>query len=157
MARVLVLGVGNILFGDDGVGPRVIQRLAQQVQRNGVEFVDGSTGGLELLAFLEDCTHLVVVDAIDAGAEPGTIFRLGPEELGGKSARLSFHQVGLVELLAARRLLGASPETVVLAVQVERLEWSTELSAPVAARLPALEEAVLMEAENMARGVMAGA
>lgn len=157
MARVLVLGVGNILFGDDGVGPRVIQRLAQQVQRDGVEFVDGSTGGLELLVFLEDCTHLVVVDAIDAGAEPGTIFRLGPEELGGKSARLSFHQVGLVELLAARRLLGASPETVVLAVQVERLEWSTELSAPVAASLPALEEAVLMEAENMAQGVMAGA
>ncbi len=152
MPQVLVLGVGNILCEDDGVGPRVVQNLARQVQEEGLTFVDGGTGGLDLLAVLEECTHLVVVDAIDAGAAPGTIFRLGLAELGGRSTRLSFHQVGVMELLAARRLLGDPPETVVLAVQVERLGWGMNLSEAVAARLPALERAVLAEARQMLAG-----
>lgn len=149
--KILVLGIGNPLFGDDGVGPRVVQNLARRTRRPGLDFLDGGTAGPHLLGYLEGYSHLVVVDALDAGLAPGTICRLTPGEISSRGGKLSFHQTGLDDLLALARLAGRLPETVILGIQIERLGWGTDLSPAVAVRLPMLEELVLKEVEGILR------
>lgn len=152
MPKILVLGIGNLLLGDDGIGPRVVQNLSQRICRSDVDFLDGGTGGLYLLGYLEGYSHLLVIDALDAGLRPGTICRLSPEEIGYGNIKLSFHQTGLGDLLALAKLTGLLPQTVIFGIQIERLDWGMNLSPSVAAQLPLLEELVLQEIEDICNG-----
>lgn len=145
MPKVLVLGIGNPLHGDDGVGPRVVRDLARRTRLPQVDFLDGGTGGPHLVGYLAGYAHLLVMDAMDAGLEPGTVWRLASEDLRRPGPALSLHQAGLADLLAVARLLGCLPATVIFGVQVGRLEWGTQLSPAVAARLPVLERLILGE------------
>lgn len=145
---VLVLGIGNTVMGDDGVGPRVVQSLQRDYLFPGqVEVVDGGTSGVELLPLLEGKSHLIVVDAVQCGRSPGSTLRLGAEELPVLlGARISPHQMGLPDVLALARLMGRAPEQVVLiGVQPGSLDLGTELSPEVAGQLDGMRDAVLSE------------
>jgi len=146
--RVLVLGIGNLVMSDDGVGVKVVQRLQRQYSfAENVEIMDGGTLGLDLLPKLEGIDHLIVVDAVETGRKPGTCVRLAGEELPiALETKVSAHQMGLKDLLSVARLLGHSPgEMVLIGVQPGSIEMDTELTPEVAAVLQVLIDNVLKE------------
>lgn len=139
---ILVLGLGNLVMTDDALGGRVIEVLKQRFDfPEQVELLDGGTLGLDLLPRFEGVNRLLVVDALEMDAEPGTIFRLADDAVPRAFAnKLSVHQMGLQDLLAVAELQGhLPPELVVWGAQSASIEMGTELSE---AMLPALEKIV---------------
>ena len=149
MTETLVLGLGNILLGDEGVGVRVIERLLEQVEfPEEVQVLDGGTLGLDLLPYLEGAARLLVVDAAQARKPAGTLVRLTGREIPIflDVSKVSPHQEGLQDLLAVAALKGYLPEELVfLGVQVGSLGVSLELSPAVAAQVNPMVERVLEE------------
>lgn len=146
--KTLVLGLGNILLQDEGVGVRVIERLqAQYVFPEEVTVLDGGTLGLDLLQHLEESDRVVIVDAVKADKPPGTLVRLVNDEIPAfLGPKVSPHQIGLQDLLGLAKLRGHFPEQVILwGVQAERLEPGLELSPVVAAQVEPLAARVLDE------------
>ena len=151
---ILVIGLGNPLRGDDGVGPRVVQELNRRGLPEGVIALDVGTGGLDLLRVLEGSKHVVLVDAADVGREPGQFVRFRPDQarLVCAGDRLSLHHAGLGEVLALADALGrALPEIVVFGVQPAQVDWGEGLSHAVEAVLPSLIDEVLKETDRMHR------
>lgn len=148
MPVILVLGLGNIIMGDEGLGVRACERLTQRYRlSDGVTVLDGGTLGLDLLPYLEDVTDLLILDAINTGLPPGMIMRLENEQIPQTLAiKMSMHQVGLQELLAVMALRGHTPpRMVLLGMEPARIEPGIELSAPVLANLDALVASVVAE------------
>jgi hydrogenase maturation protease len=144
-AKTVVVGIGNLIRTDDGFGLHALERLQRDARvPTGVTFIDGGTYGLELLTYISDSTHLLLLDAIDVGEPPGTVVRMANEELRGLPGAASVHQVGLADLLATLPLVSTTPrEIVLLGVAPLSTDWGTELTAPVAAALDGLvEEAI---------------
>jgi hydrogenase maturation protease len=146
--NILVLGIGNLLMTDDGIGVRVVQLIAERYRfPERVTILDGGTLGLDLLPSMKEAQRLIIVDAVDTGAAPGTLVRLcGGEIPPALETRLSPHQIGLKELLTVASLLGQAPgETVLWGVQPESIEMALRLSPPVDAQLEPLAGKVLDE------------
>ncbi len=143
--HTLVLGLGNPLMGDDGLGLRALARLRQEWAVEGVELVDGGTWGMNLLPLIEDAGRLLLLDAIDVGAAPGTLVELEHDQIPRLFARkLSPHEIDLREVLALAELRGTLPaETIALGIQPRDVELSTELTPEVAAQVDALLERVI--------------
>ncbi|MBK5934742.1 hydrogenase 1 maturation peptidase HyaD [Rhodovulum imhoffii] len=115
--RVLILGIGNVLWADEGFGPRCIETLAARYAfPDHVKLLDGGTQGLYLLPFLEDADDLLIFDAVDYGLEPGTVKTLRDDDvpafLGAK--KMSLHQTGFQDVLATADLKGCRPERITL-------------------------------------------
>jgi hydrogenase maturation protease len=149
MAETLVLGLGNILLGDEGVGVRVIERLLARYDfPEGVRVMDGGTLGLDLLPYLQESSRLLVVDAVQARKAPGTLVRLVGDEVPVflDVAKVSAHQEGLQDLLAVATLKGYLPQEVVFwGAQIEALGVGLELSPAVAAQVDTLGAKVVEE------------
>ena len=143
----LVLGIGNILMGDEGVGVRVIEAMQSADWPPDVELVDGGTAGADLIDVMSDRQTLIVIDAVDADVPPGTVVRLTPDELASSNEPgISLHEIGLLETLAMTRQLGTAPEEIIiLGIQPKRIHPSTELSEELRAVVPAVVEQVLQE------------
>ncbi len=151
-SRLLILGLGNLLCTDDGVGPVAAQAIAEtRVVPDGVQVLDGGTLGLALLAYIEDAERAILVDAIEIDAPPGTLVRLEGDEVGPACAtHLSVHQVGVSDLIEAARWRGrVPPKLVLLGIVPESTELGVELSPRVQAALPALLNAVCDEARAL--------
>jgi hydrogenase maturation protease len=145
--RDTVLAVGNTIMADDGVGPALLAELRRARPDALVEYVDGGIGGLDLLPVVEDAARLLILDAV-AGGQPGQVVRLDGDQLPRLlSAKLSPHQVGLLDVFTAARLLRREPaEVTVVGVVPAVLGLGVGLSPPVQAALPqavALAAAVL--------------
>jgi hydrogenase maturation protease len=148
---ILVLGIGNLVMSDDGIGVRVVQRLLEQYRfPPGVTVVDGGTLGLDLLPMLEGVEKLLLVDAVETGAVSGTIVRISGQEIPiAMKTKLSAHQAGLQDLLLLAELLGDLPrEMVLLGVRPEEISIGLELSAQVASCLEPLVAMALEELEQ---------
>jgi hydrogenase maturation protease len=149
--KVLVLGVGNLLLSDDGVGVHTIQRL-QEVARlpEEVQVLDGGTSGLDLLYYLEGVSHLLVVDAIEVGQPPGTLTRLTGDQVPAYlSLKMSPHEIGLPDMLFAAKLRDLYPEEVVIwGVQPATTEVGLDLSPSVGAQVDVLLEKILEELDR---------
>ena len=145
----LVLGLGNILLRDEGVGVRVVQAMKQMRLPPDVEVFDGATAGVDLLDVLADRRRVVVIDAIAGDSPPGTVLRLTPDDLAPRHTRgVSLHDLGLVEALALAKQLNAYPEEVVIiGVKPHRVECGLELSPKTARMVPRIIEQVLVELE----------
>jgi len=144
----VVLGLGNILLGDEGVGVRVVERILERYAFGpDVEVLDGGTLGLDLMPYVEAADHLLVIDALDVGADPGTLARLEGDEIPAfLSIKISPHQMGLSDLLSVARLTGTYPQEVVLwGVQPAVIDVGLDLSPIVADQLEALADRVLEE------------
>jgi hydrogenase maturation protease len=145
---VLVLGLGNILRGDEGLGVHAVRRLTARYElAPGVQAIDGGTLGLDLLPYMAGISALLVIDAIQAGRAPGSLIRLQDDEIMPVLAvKLSLHQAGLRELLATSRLMGTHPPMVVLwGIEPGHIGWTTELSAAAETSTDALVDAVADE------------
>ena len=145
---VLILGLGNPFWGDDGIGPAVVEALAGLDLPPQVEVLDGGTAGLGLLGSIARRKRLLVVDAAEMDRPAGTVVRLRPEEVRRQGAQrpLSPHQLGLVEVLALAEQLEMAPaEVLIFAVQPGHLGCGQGLSPAVQERLPPLVAAILAE------------
>jgi hydrogenase maturation protease len=141
-APVLVVAVGNVLLGDDGVGQEVLRQLDRLAGRWGerVEFLDGGTQGMALLGFLVGRRAVVFLDAVALGAAGGTIHHLRNQEVLAATPRMGMtaHEASAGELLRAAALVGALPaEVVVVGVEPANLETKVGLSSAVQASVPA--------------------
>ncbi len=148
---VLVLGVGNLVMSDDGVGVVIAQKLQQSFRfPDNVEIMDGGTLGLDLLPKLENRTHLILVDAVETGGKAGTCVRLYGQELPiALETKISPHQMGLKDLLAVSELMGHLPrEMVLIGVQPGSIEMEIGLTPNVEAQLDTLIANVLRELDN---------
>ncbi len=142
--RYAVLGLGNLIQGDESLGGRVVAMLGDAPEAlaalpfpDAVELLDGGTVGLGLVPYLVGLDGLVVVDVIDAGAEPGTLVDLDGETILAHEPVMGVHDLGAEELLGALLFMDALPRRVrVVGVQPLAITLGTELSPPVAAAVP---------------------
>ena len=145
-----MLGVGNSLQIDDGVGVHAVAELLKMDWPAEVEIVDGGVAGLDLIAIIDQREYVIVLDAIDAGHKPGTVFRFTPEDIENQTARYdSLHQIGLLETIQMAKLTGSAPKhTVILGVQPEKVDWGMELTETIRACVPRLIELTKEEIKN---------
>ncbi|HVT74762.1 MAG TPA: hydrogenase maturation protease [Lacunisphaera sp.] len=149
--RVLVLGVGNVLMGDEGVGIHILRALEHEAALPGVRLLDGGTGGVNLLVELESAHEVVLVDATRDGRPAGTISFLQPEFVGELPRGLGAHDFGLKDLFAAAALTGRLPRLHLFTIAVEDVRpMCTKLSAAVAAAVPEVVHTVRALAARLA-------
>jgi hydrogenase maturation protease len=131
--KTLILGVGNLIMGDDGFGAQVARRLQETVFPENVKVEEGGTGGFNLLGSLESVQRVIVVDIMMADIPPGEVILFKPGPGFGEPGKriISFHQVGVLELVQMWGLLGYQPEVYFLVTRPEKIEWGTELSPKV--------------------------
>src|SRR5262245_36614170 len=141
-AEVLVLGIGNVLLGDEGAGVHAMRRLERECEGvHGVDFVDGGTLGLTLAGLLDSSAALIVFDAAEMKAAPGTVAVFEGEAMDaflGSARKRSVHEVGLLDLMALAALDGRLPRRrALIGIQPQAIDWSAEPSEVVARALPA--------------------
>ncbi len=136
-SNTLVLGIGNTLLGDDGVGVRIIESLRRDTDMAQRTLVDGGTLSFSLLSELEDAQAMLVVDAANLGAAPGTVRVYESDAMDQfirRAGPRSVHEVGLADVMDMARLHGClPPQRALVCVQPERIEWSEMLSPAVEA------------------------
>lgn len=144
---VLVLGVGNILLGDEGVGVHIIRAMQLRERLTGVELLDGGTLTLDILDSLADRDKVIIIDAVKGGGQPGTVYRFTPNDIAMQSHNpFSLHQISLLEMLKMAELTDCIPrDIVILGIEPKVVDWGLELSQEVAAQVPKVIELVLGE------------
>ena len=147
MKPLMVIGIGNYLLRDEGIGVHVVHQLLEQGVPAGVELVDGGTHSYDLLEFFCQAEKIIVVDAMKAGGEPGAIYRAPVDELGLKPEKnmISLHELHFIEAVEMLRKLGYDPEIIVYGVEPAIIDWGTDLSPQLEAKLPKLLELVDQE------------
>ena len=144
--QTLVLGVGNLLLSDEGVGIHVVRCLVDTYRLpDEVQVLDGGTLGMDLLYYMEGVRDLLIVDAVQSHKPPGSIVWLAGEDVPAfLSIKMSPHQIGVPDMLYAARLQGTTPPNVVLwGVEPDSIELGLEMSETVAARVPILVEKIV--------------
>jgi len=148
--NILILGIGNILMGDEGIGVRVAQYLLSRPLPEHIFCLDGGTGGFHLLEYLQNAGTVFLIDAINDGKRPGTITLLTPRYSGDYPPGLSAHDIGLKDLIDALYLLNTVPRINLYAISIRLLPEPTmnlsnqleEAVVPIAKRV--LNDALLM-------------
>lgn len=157
-SNTVVIGVGNTILSDDGVGVHAA-RLLQSDPRvpSGVTILDGGTIGLELVPYACDASRVLLLDAMNSGQAPGTLARMTGKELLGTKTGWSAHQLGVADLISALALVSTQPQDiVVLGVQPLNTDWGTSLSPAVEAALVPLVNAALAELRLWKESAAAG-
>ena len=142
--QLLVLGIGNILLGDEGVGVKVIKELEELKLPGHVELLDGGTGGFHLLNYLQEYPEIILIDATLDQTEPGTISIIQPKFSNEFPRTLSSHDIGLKDLIDSAALLGDLPSITLITISVNpEQELVMELSEAVAKAVPEVIKKVL--------------
>jgi len=151
-AGIVVLGVGNSIRTDDGLGIHALERLAKQPGLPaGVDLIEGGTKGLELACYAAEASKLLILDAVDVGEAPGTVVRFTGSDLANLPGGKNVHELGLADLLLTLSLVAEQEqEIVVMGVQPAVIDWGTELSPVVEAALERLVEAAVAQLTSWA-------
>jgi len=145
----LVLGIGNLLMGDEGVGVHVVRAMEEAPPIPGVTVVDGGTGGFHLLEYFSAYDPVVLVDATMDGQPPGSVAVLQPRYASDFPRSLTAHDIGLRDLIEAAVLTGPLPRIWLVTVSIGEMQpMQTDMSSDVAAAIPRVVEAV----ERLVRG-----
>jgi len=144
---ILVLGIGNILLRDEGVGVRVIEQMQKMLLPEEVELVDGGTAGADLLDVLAERQKVIVVDAVQADCDPGTVLRFTADDLVQPDrVGISLHELGLGQALTMTKQLGCAPgNVVVLGIKPKDIACGLDLSPEIASCVPEVIRLVLEE------------
>lgn len=145
---MLIIGVGNLLLQDEGVGVHLAQALEAQALPEGVKVLDAGTGGMSILYAMEKARKVIFLDAAEMGKAPGEFMRFVPRQVhrGEVPPNISFHQLGLPQVLELAEALGVECEVVVFGIQPKDLSWGIGLSPEVARAVPEIMAAVRNEA-----------
>lgn len=143
---IVVVGVGNLLLKDEGVGIHVVQRLQEMDLPSDVELIDGGTSP-DLIAYIRAGDKLIIVDSARAGGEPGTIYRFLPEDLATDAGTLaSAHELGVDLNLKLMSLMGNEPrEIVIIGIEPKEIDWGTELTPELEQKIPEIVKVILRE------------
>jgi hydrogenase maturation protease len=148
--RITVLGIGNLLLKDEGIGTHVAQKLTGIVDDANVKIIDAGTSP-DFLSLVDGNTDkLIVVDAVKAGSEPGTIYRLTIDDLGlDSTSPVSLHEIGVLDSLKIMALFDRLPEsTVIIGIEPKTIDFGLDLSPEVEEKLPEIISLVLKEIEE---------
>jgi hydrogenase maturation protease len=144
--KILVLGIGNVILKDEGIGVHVAEKMKQMALPPDVEVMDGGIKGLDLLYFIEGRKKVIVVDAVKAGAPPGTLFRFTDNDLADKKGFIrSAHGIDFSDVVAIAKFQGNKPEIVFLGIEPEDIGAGMELSPLIEKNIPVLIKLVLKE------------
>ena len=153
--EIRVIAVGNPLQRDDGVGLAILERLRERPWPETVQFMDGGTGGVDLLRLMEGAGQVILVDAVEMGKSPGTVERFLPRDVqlvDSEGRGLSLHQAGLAEVLVLGSELDILPPLVIFGVQPEQVAPGTGLSPKVAAAVEATAASITAELATLVSG-----
>lgn len=142
--KKVVVGIGNILLKDEGVGCHVAQALRETCQPD-VEILEGGTS-FEVVSLLEGAERVLIVDAVKAGGRPGQVYKFRPEEVAlPRRACYSLHDLDLFEALMWVKCCGNMSDVVIIGVEPKEIGWGLELSAEVREKIPQVIEVILTE------------
>jgi hydrogenase maturation protease len=147
---ILILGIGNILLKDEGIGVHVANELQKAQLPPDVEVMDGGTMGIDLLFYIEGRKKVIVVDTVKAGEDPGTMYRFTDKDLSFKKDLLrTAHGIDFSDVIRTSQMMGTKPDKVIF-IGIEPLDMSEgmELSPLIAGRIPAIIGLVKKELEN---------
>ncbi|HMK47366.1 MAG TPA: hydrogenase maturation protease [Methanocella sp.] len=149
MKKIKVLGIGNILVGDDGFGPRVLEELGKKQIPPNVELIDAGVGGMAILSWIEDADKIIIVDSVQTGNEPvGTVYRFTDKEMPPSDMfMLSLHDLNLIDTINIGRVVQKMPaEIIIYGVEVIRLtEFTREMSPEVETAVTEVADLVMEE------------
>jgi hydrogenase maturation protease len=150
---ILILGIGNILLKDEGVGVHVVKKLEGRPLPDNVEVLDGGTAGLDLTYFIANRKKVIVIDTVKAGEKPGTIYRLTEKNLRiGPKAIMSFHEIDFLDALYISEVMGEKPEeTIIIGIEPKDMSDGLELSPEIEERIPKIIEVVMKELNHNGR------
>jgi hydrogenase maturation protease len=146
MRRVLILGIGNTLRGDDGLGVFIVKQMEESGIRlpKGVSLLDGGTAGFDLLGLIDGYDKIVIVDALKTNDKPGSIYRFTPEHAVESRARISMHEVGIMEVIKTLRIMDINPEIEFVGIVPENIsDMNTTISQAVMESIPRAVEVIL--------------
>jgi hydrogenase maturation protease len=145
--NILILGIGNILLKDEGIGVHVVNKLKEMSFPDNVEVLDGGTAGLDLVDFIAGYKKLIVIDAVTTGDKPGTIYRLTEENLDIKpKAIMSFHDIDFLDALHMSDVMKEKPEEIiVIGIEPKDMSDGIDLSPEIEERIPRIIEIVMEE------------
>jgi hydrogenase maturation protease len=146
-SQIVVIGVGNIILSDDGVGVHAARLLLVDPRIPArIRILDGGTMGPELVSYASDASHVLLLDAMNFGAPPGTIEHVNGRELLAAKRGSSVHQLAVADLISALFLVAAPTQEIALfGVQPANVDWGTTLSPPVQAALSPLVDAAVVQ------------
>lgn len=141
--KIAVIGIGNILLGDEGVGVRIVEELRKRDLPENVEVHDGATSGIALLNFLEDKDKAIIVDAVKGGGEPGTVYQFSISEALQKSELVSLHDIDFVTAYqTSKDILGLTDDITVIGIEPKVIDDGLELSQEIKDAIPQAIELV---------------
>jgi hydrogenase maturation protease len=148
--KVVILGIGNVLLTDEGIGVHVANELMKKELPSNISVVEGGTDGFRLLNVITEADRLIVIDAVKGGGKPGTIYRFNIEDVKNAPSgfKTSVHQIGILEVIDLSNLIGKTPKTTIIGIEPKSLEMSLELSPEIKERIPKIIELVLKEIET---------
>ena len=146
--KIAIVGVGNILLKDEGIGVRVVQQLESSYSfPPGIALIDGGTAGPHLLDLFSDYDDIIVIDAVKGGEKPGTIYKFRLDQISSDTTtNLSIHQMGVLEVLSEARLLGKEPQVTFIGIEPQEISaWGMELSPVIEQKIPEMISLILKE------------
>ena len=149
-SRIVILGIGNLLLKDEGVGIHLVRKLADVLDRSDIDIIDGGTDPDIVSCIGDNVEKLIVIDAANTGDQPGTIFRFNIDDLeSGLPEAVSLHEIGIVDSIKMMSLIGKRPNNVtIIGIQPETVDFGLELSPALSEKLPKIIEIVLSEIED---------
>jgi len=141
---ILILGIGNVLMGDEGIGVCAINYLEKHTFSSNVRLLDGGTGGFHLLEYLQEYKKIIMIDATMNGDKPGTLNVIKPRFSTDFPKALSAHDIGLKDLVESAALLGSLPEIHLITITIAKIQPMTmDLSPEISATLPHIHKKVI--------------
>ena len=133
----VIIGIGNILLQDDGVGVHVIKQLENEKLPSTIELVDGGTSTLDTLGFFLDFRKVIVVDCLRAGLKPGTIYKIKPEDIKNyQKENLSIHDVQILDVARMANMMNKYPEVVIFGIEPEKIALDLEMTEIMVSKIP---------------------
>jgi len=137
MKETVIIGIGNILLQDDGVGVHVIKQLENENLPSTIELVDGGTSTLDTLGFFLDFKKVIVVDCLRAGLEPGTIYKIKPDDIKNyKKENLSIHDVQILDVVKMANMMNKYPDVVIFGIEPEKIAVGLEMTLIMVSKIP---------------------
>ena len=145
--KIAILGVGNLLLSDEGVGVHVANELMKMDLPSEVSVVEGGTDGFRLLNVITEADRLIVIDAVKGGAEPGSLYRFDINEVQNcpSGFKTSVHQIGILEVINLSGLIGKTPHTTVIGIEPKSLDMNMELTPEIKSKIPRIIDLIFEE------------
>lgn len=149
MKGTVIIGIGNILLRDDGVGVHTINCLRNENIPSTIELVDGGTSTLNILSYFLDYSRVIIIDCLRAGYEPGTIYKINPDEIKNyRSENLSLHDVQILDVIKMANMIGKFPKVTIIGIEPEEINLHTELTETIRNKVPEVIKHIKNELED---------